>query len=782
MPDKRVVAFAGDGCRTKLPDMVLVSENGDFTIGKKTAHIDPHQLLEGEGMTAQGTLFLGHTGEQSYCPMLLPLPLKWAAILLHHQDWSVTKTAGWIVKKISQWKDKTVSSRTTRVWSVASLCGGTTSESYCNLNSRVVFPCKKLTISPESDSVVVAHLNRMFPNLQTDENVTESTSNAVSQTSSNVHFATDMAAEGSKPTLNDVAQSPPVHNLMLPSSIPVTGSGRLFAASASTLKGRKRQSNGSDDELRQKKIARKTSANASTFVGKPFPRQSRVSRRASQAEKSKSGIKSFPPQGKVARKLPPASTRSSERKPFPKQYGARQATPSTGKTVSVAAASDSRTDESAEKTLPIDMRKGQKPSSRRASREPPAWRKLSVGSRVAIYWKDDEQYYSAVVLNRYGGSSNMSIRYDEDDLVERVDMAKEKIRVLDGSEEESVQSKGSVATKRSAVGDSRESSSPKQAKRKAPSSRSKGAAGALGDTNTYPSFPRQSRVARKHKDSNEGYPSEKTNPKSIPSFPKQGKRKAPIQKEKNQPSATSSAFPAFPRQFKISRKAPQSSKNDASETSQSDRIPSFPAQARKTPATSPRNETPRQDDAGDNNDKEVADPPCSEIAADSDNTEAQQDSTMVGSNVLNPPKARLEKSSEGTRAAGMADQMQPLEQQNVVFGQPHFLVTTNTRPGDIRLGVRECVLCQFRFRGRRGNRSLGTVSTACAQCGRCYHVACFAAAHNIERLKRENPEEYEKISGWENEMAKLSKRRRSVVVPDTTYATLTLPELEKPDK
>eukprot|EP00542_Grammatophora_oceanica_P017252 CAMPEP_0194048178 /NCGR_PEP_ID=MMETSP0009_2-20130614/26770_1 /TAXON_ID=210454 /ORGANISM="Grammatophora oceanica, Strain CCMP 410" /LENGTH=835 /DNA_ID=CAMNT_0038693993 /DNA_START=420 /DNA_END=2927 /DNA_ORIENTATION=- len=82
------------------------------------------------------------------------------------------------------------------------------------------------------------------------------------------------------------------------------------------------------------------------------------------------------------------------------------------------------------------LHKRQRPvSGRLPSREPPPWRKLTIGSRVGIYWSDDKRYYKATVLDRYGGSSNMSVRYD-DNVVEKLDMAKETIRVLEGKEAE----------------------------------------------------------------------------------------------------------------------------------------------------------------------------------------------------------------------------------------------------------------------------------------------------------------------------------------------------------
>jgi hypothetical protein len=59
---------------------------------------------------------------------------------------------------------------------------------------------------------------------------------------------------------------------------------------------------------------------------------------------------------------------------------------------------------------------------------PGAWTQVSLGTRIAVYWPDDDQYYKARVMSRDGGS-NVELLYD-DSVREKLDLRKEQIKIL----------------------------------------------------------------------------------------------------------------------------------------------------------------------------------------------------------------------------------------------------------------------------------------------------------------------------------------------------------------
>ncbi|CAJ1954841.1 unnamed protein product [Cylindrotheca closterium] len=54
--------------------------------------------------------------------------------------------------------------------------------------------------------------------------------------------------------------------------------------------------------------------------------------------------------------------------------------------------------------------------------------KLSLGSRIAVFWRDDRRYYNATVVNHYG-ESNVEVLYD-DGVRESLDLSDERYKVL----------------------------------------------------------------------------------------------------------------------------------------------------------------------------------------------------------------------------------------------------------------------------------------------------------------------------------------------------------------
>ena len=63
------------------------------------------------------------------------------------------------------------------------------------------------------------------------------------------------------------------------------------------------------------------------------------------------------------------------------------------------------------------------------------WKKLSIGSRIAVYWVDDDQYYNATISQQYGSSSTFHLDYD-DGAEEKLDLSKEEIMLLSSDEED----------------------------------------------------------------------------------------------------------------------------------------------------------------------------------------------------------------------------------------------------------------------------------------------------------------------------------------------------------
>jgi DNA mismatch repair protein MSH6 len=84
------------------------------------------------------------------------------------------------------------------------------------------------------------------------------------------------------------------------------------------------------------------------------------------------------------------------------------------------------------------------PSSSAASSQPSSsptceiqqpWQQVEVGMRIAVYWKDDRQYYNAKVTARKSSrKSEVTLRYDDGE-VECLDLATETFRILKDDEE-----------------------------------------------------------------------------------------------------------------------------------------------------------------------------------------------------------------------------------------------------------------------------------------------------------------------------------------------------------
>lgn len=55
---------------------------------------------------------------------------------------------------------------------------------------------------------------------------------------------------------------------------------------------------------------------------------------------------------------------------------------------------------------------------------------IQVGSRVEVYWPDDQEWYSAVVQKQRGTSTTYSIEYETDHQCEWIDLALEEVRLL----------------------------------------------------------------------------------------------------------------------------------------------------------------------------------------------------------------------------------------------------------------------------------------------------------------------------------------------------------------
>jgi hypothetical protein len=57
------------------------------------------------------------------------------------------------------------------------------------------------------------------------------------------------------------------------------------------------------------------------------------------------------------------------------------------------------------------------------------WKQVSVGSRLSVYWKDDDQYYNANVVKQRGTSSMFRLEYDDGDN-EWLDLSREQLCLL----------------------------------------------------------------------------------------------------------------------------------------------------------------------------------------------------------------------------------------------------------------------------------------------------------------------------------------------------------------
>ena len=73
------------------------------------------------------------------------------------------------------------------------------------------------------------------------------------------------------------------------------------------------------------------------------------------------------------------------------------------------------------------------------SKERETWKQVSVGSRIAVYWKDDDQYYNATVVMQYGSTSTFHLLYD-DSAKEKLDLSKEEIMLISSDNEEEEES------------------------------------------------------------------------------------------------------------------------------------------------------------------------------------------------------------------------------------------------------------------------------------------------------------------------------------------------------
>jgi DNA mismatch repair protein MSH6 len=69
------------------------------------------------------------------------------------------------------------------------------------------------------------------------------------------------------------------------------------------------------------------------------------------------------------------------------------------------------------------------------SSNPQTWEKISIGMRIAVYWKEDGKYYEAKVTGRKNNNlkSEFSLEYDNGE-TEYIDLATEKFRFIDDDE------------------------------------------------------------------------------------------------------------------------------------------------------------------------------------------------------------------------------------------------------------------------------------------------------------------------------------------------------------
>ena len=59
------------------------------------------------------------------------------------------------------------------------------------------------------------------------------------------------------------------------------------------------------------------------------------------------------------------------------------------------------------------------------------WKKLKVGNRVAIYWRDDGVFYNATIEKQQLNTSYFHVLYEDDGASEWLDMSREPYKVLD---------------------------------------------------------------------------------------------------------------------------------------------------------------------------------------------------------------------------------------------------------------------------------------------------------------------------------------------------------------
>ena len=65
-----------------------------------------------------------------------------------------------------------------------------------------------------------------------------------------------------------------------------------------------------------------------------------------------------------------------------------------------------------------------------APSKPQLWQQVSIGTRIEVFWPDDNTYYAATVTGqRYAGKSVFTLSYDDGE-VERVDLSTEQFRLL----------------------------------------------------------------------------------------------------------------------------------------------------------------------------------------------------------------------------------------------------------------------------------------------------------------------------------------------------------------
>lgn len=91
------------------------------------------------------------------------------------------------------------------------------------------------------------------------------------------------------------------------------------------------------------------------------------------------------------------------------------------------------------KTLPAS--KFNKPNTK--------WRSVSVGARIGVYWRDDDQHYSASVIKHQEGSSYFHLLYDDDGALEWLDLSREEFIFLDNvvsSDEASIVGQSNAGT------------------------------------------------------------------------------------------------------------------------------------------------------------------------------------------------------------------------------------------------------------------------------------------------------------------------------------------------